>query len=148
MVISEFMLVYLAEKQDLTDAEVVYAIRNGKTRDRRTMRQLPLLLTALLAEISWTHHLIILEKCKDPLERELYIRTSKRHSWSYRVLMNQISNQTYEKTMTSQTNFDKNLPERLRPEAKLAMKDDYAFSFLELDEEHSEHELERAILCR
>jgi predicted nuclease of restriction endonuclease-like (RecB) superfamily len=105
-------------------------------------------LTALLAEISWTHHLIILEKCKDPLEREFYIRMSKRQSWSYRVLMNQISNQTYEKTMTSQTNFDKNLPERLRPEAKLAMKDDYAFSFLELDEEHNEHELERAILCR
>lgn len=42
-------------------------------------------LTALLAEISWTHHLVILEKCKDPLEREFYIRTSKSHGWSYRV---------------------------------------------------------------
>ena len=105
-------------------------------------------LTALLAEISWTHHLVILEQCKDPLEREFYIRMPKSHGWSYRVLMNQISNQTYEKTMTSQTNFDKNLPERLRPVAKLAMKDDYVFSFLELEEEHGEHELERAILSR
>lgn len=105
-------------------------------------------LTALLAEISWTHHLVILEKCKDLLEREFYMRMSKRNSWSYRVLMNQIDNQTYEKTLISQTNFDKNLPEKMRPEAKLSMKDDYAFSFLELGEEHSEYELERAILSK
>jgi predicted nuclease of restriction endonuclease-like (RecB) superfamily len=105
-------------------------------------------LTALLAEISWTHHLVIMEKCKDYFAREFYIRMSKRNGWSYRVLMNQIDNQTYEKTMTSQTNFDKNLPQKLLPEAKLAMKDDYAFSFLELGEEHSEQELERAILAK
>lgn len=105
-------------------------------------------LTALLAEISWTHHLVILEKCKDSLEREFYIKMSKRNSWSYRVLMNQISNQIYEKTMTSQTNFDKNLPEKMRPKAKLAMKDDYAFSFLELGDEHSEYELEHALLSK
>jgi len=105
-------------------------------------------LTALLAEISWTHHLVILEKCKDPLEREFYIRMSKRHGWTYRVLMNQISNKTYEKTMLTQTNFDKSLPEKIKPEAKLSMKDDYAFDFLELADEHTEHELERAILSR
>ena len=62
--------------------------------------------------------------------------------------MDQISNQTYEKTMTSQTNFDKNLPEKMRPEVKLSMKDDYAFSFLELGDEYSEYELEHAILSK
>ena len=48
--------------------------------------------------------------------------------------------------MVSQTNFDKNLPAKMRPEAKLAVKDEYAFDFLELGEEHSEHELECAIV--
>jgi predicted nuclease of restriction endonuclease-like (RecB) superfamily len=103
-------------------------------------------LTALLAEISWTHHVYILEKCKDPLEREFYMRVSKRNRWSYRVLLNQIDNKNYEKTMSSQTNFDKSLPEKLRPEAKLAVKDKYAFDFLELGDQHSEYELERAIV--
>lgn len=103
-------------------------------------------LPAVLAEISWTHHVYILEKCKDPLEREFYIKMSKRNSWSYRVLLNQIDNQNYEKTMRSQTNFEKNLPEKMMPEAKLAMKDEYTFDFLELGDEHSEHELERAIV--
>jgi predicted nuclease of restriction endonuclease-like (RecB) superfamily len=103
-------------------------------------------LTALLAEISWTHHVYILEKCKDPLEREFYMRMSKKNHWSYRVLLNQIDNKNYEKTMSSQTNFDRNLPEKLRPEAKLAVKDEYTFDFLELGDEHSEHELERALV--
>lgn len=103
-------------------------------------------LPALLAEISWTHHIYILEKCKDPLEREFYIRMSKRNRWSYRVLLNQIDNKNYEKTMSSQTNFDKNLPEKMRSEAKLAVKDEYAFDFLELGDEHSEYELEGAIV--
>lgn len=105
-------------------------------------------LTAMLAEISWTHHLVILEKCKDQLEREFYIRMSKRNGWIYRVLMNQISNKTFEKMMATQTNFDKNLPETMKMEAQLAMKDDYAFDFLELADEHKERELERAILNR
>ena len=67
---------------------------------------------------------------------------SKKTVGTYRVLMNQISNKTYEKTMVSQTNFDKNLPEKMRPEAKLAVKDEYSFGFLELGDEHSERELE------
>jgi len=103
-------------------------------------------LTALLAEISWTHHVYILEKCKDPLEREFYIRMSRKNGWSSRVLLHQIDNQTYEKTMLSQTNFDKNLPEKMRPEAKLAVKDEYSFGFLELADQHSERELEQAIV--
>lgn len=103
-------------------------------------------LTTLSAEISWSHNVAVLEKCKDILEKEFYIRMSKRNSWSYRVMLNQIDNKTYEKTMASQTNFDKNLPEKMRPEAKLAVKDEYVFSFLELGEEHSEYELERAIV--
>lgn len=103
-------------------------------------------LQTLSAQISWSHNVAILAKCKDLLEKEFYMRMSKRNSWTYRVLLNQIDNKNYEKTLISQTNFDSNLPEKMRPEAKLAVKDEYAFDFLELGEEHSEHELERAIV--
>ncbi len=60
--------------------------------------------------------------------------------------MNQIDNKNYEKTLPSQTNFDTNLLEKMRSEAKLAVKDEYAFDFFELGEEHSEYELERVII--
>ncbi len=103
-------------------------------------------LTALLSEISWTHHQVILEQCKDPIEREFYIRMSKRNGWSYRVLMNQINNKSFEKVMVSQNNFDSHLSTNLHPEAKLAVKDEYSFGFLELADKHNERELERAIV--
>ena len=103
-------------------------------------------LTTLSAEISWSHNVAILSKCQDPLEREFYMKMSKKNGWSYRVLLNQIDNMAYEKTMISQTNFEATLPIKIVPEAKLAVKDEYALGFLELGEEHSEYELERSIV--
>ncbi len=50
--------------------------------------------------------------------------------------------------MSGGLNFDRTLPARLRHQAKLAVKDEYTFDFLELGEEHGEKELERAILAR
>ena len=102
-------------------------------------------LQTLSAEISWSHNVAILSKCKDRLEREFYIRMSKKNGWSYRTLLNHIDNKTFERTIISQENFDTNLPEQMRAEAKLAIKDEYTFDFLEIGEDHSERELERAI---
>lgn len=102
----------------------------------------------LVALIGWGHNIVIMERCKDPLQREFYIRMTRRMGWSRSVLIHQIENQTYEKTLISQTNFDATLPEPIRDQAKLALKDEYLFDFLELGEEHSERELERAILAR
>jgi predicted nuclease of restriction endonuclease-like (RecB) superfamily len=60
------------------------------------------------------------------------------------VLIHQIENKTYEKTLLNQTNFDRTLSEEMRDRAKLAVKDAYTFDFLELADEHSERELEKA----
>jgi predicted nuclease of restriction endonuclease-like (RecB) superfamily len=105
-------------------------------------------LQQLVAEIAWGQNIVIMERCKDPLEREFYLRMTRRTGWSRSVLVHQIANQTYEKTLLSQSNFAETLPESAQTEAKLALKDEYLFDFLELGEEHSERELERAILAR
>ncbi len=108
-------------------------------RDRET-------LTPLVAEIGWTHNLVIMEKCKDDLEREFYIRMTRKYGWTKTVLIHQIENQTYEKTLLSQTNFEQTLSEELQQQAKLAVKDEYTFQFLELGDAHSERQLEAALL--
>ncbi len=105
-------------------------------------------LQPLVAEIGWTHNLVILEKCKDDLQREFYIRMTQKFGWTKNVLIHQIENKTYEKTLLNQTNFDRTLTEEMRDRAKLAVKDAYTFDFLELADEHSERELEKAILTR
>src|SRR3972149_3489616 len=77
--------------------------------------------------------------------REFYIRMTKKFGWTKNVLIHQIDNKTYEKTMLNQTNFSKVLPEKIRNQAKLAVKDEYTFDFLELGEEHTEIEKVKSI---
>jgi len=105
-------------------------------------------LAPLVREIGWSHNLAILERCKDPLEREFYLRMTRKFGWSKNVLIHQIDNQSYEKSLLGQTNFDQALTPELRAQAKLAVKDEYTFDFLELGEEHSERDLERALIAR
>lgn len=102
----------------------------------------------LVAQIGWTHNLVIFQRCKEPLQREFYIRMTRKFGWSKNVLIHQIENQSYEKSLLGQTNFDQALTPELRTQAKLAVKDEYTFDFLELGDEHSERELERALIAR
>ena len=103
-------------------------------------------LQPLVGEISWTKHLIIMGRCKNILEREFYIRMTRKFGWSKNILIHQIDNKTYEKMLINQTNFNKTLPAKVRNQAKLAVKDEYTFDFLELGEKYGEAELERALI--
>lgn len=105
-------------------------------------------LQPLVGEIAWAHNLVIMSKCKAPLEREFYLRMTRKFGWSKNVLIHQIDNQSYEKSLSGQTNFDQTLTPELRVQAKLAVQDEYTFDFLELAEEHGERELERALITR
>lgn len=103
-------------------------------------------LQPLVAEISWSHNMVIMEKCKEDLERQFYIQMTKKYGWTKNVLIHQIESKSYEKFLLNQTNFDEAVPERYKHQAKLAVKDEFSFEFLELAEEHSEKELEQALI--
>ena len=103
-------------------------------------------LRTLSREIGWSHNVTIFQKCKENLERNFYIQSVKKFGWTYRVLDNNIDNKTYEKFLLNQTNFDKTLPESIKSQAKLSVKDEYNFDFLELGDEHSEYELELGLI--
>ncbi len=81
--------------------------------------------------------MIILERCKNDLQREFYIKITKKFGWTKDVLINQLEAGAFERFMANQTNFDKAVPERHRHQAKLAVKDEYTFDFLELNDEHT-----------
>lgn len=103
-------------------------------------------LAPLVREISWTKNVIIMEKCKESPEQEFYIKMTRKYGWTKDVLKNHIENKSYEKYLINQTNFDETLPEKYVNQAKLAVKDEYVFDLMELSEEHSEKELERALV--
>lgn len=103
-------------------------------------------LAPLVREIGWSHNLVILEKCNDNLEREFYLRMTRKFGWTKNVLIHRIENKDYEKTLLNQTNFEQTVSPEIRRQAKLAVKDEYTFDFLELGDEHSERQLEQALV--
>lgn len=103
-------------------------------------------LVPLVREISWSKHITILKKCKNNLERQFYILAVKKYGWTKNVLIHQIENKTYEKYLLNQTNFEQTLPETIKSQAHLAVKDEYTFNFLNLSDEHSESQLENALV--
>lgn len=104
------------------------------------------ILQPLVAEISWAKHLLIISKCKDPQERLFYIVQTRNNSWTKAVLEQQLKVQAYRKTLTAQHNFADTMVAAQLPAATLALKDEYTFGFLALTPEHSEYELEQALL--
>ena len=103
-------------------------------------------LQPLVGEISWSKDIVIISKCKDDLEREFYIKMTKKYGWSKNVLIHQVEGQAYERFLLNQTNFDKSLAEKYKYQAKLAVKDSYSFDFLEMSEDYSEREMELGLM--
>ena len=100
------------------DLQVEFPGRNGFSPQHMwLMRQFCLeyhdkpILQPLVREISWAPNRVILGHCKDYLSREFYLRATARFGWSKAVLQHQIDNQSYEKYLLGQTNFDPAAPD-------------------------------------
>ncbi len=62
------------------------------------------------------------------------------------MLSHHIDSKAYERWLLGQTNFDTTLADPLKDRAKLTVRDDYNFDFLELAEPHLERELEEMLV--
>ncbi|MCL2032149.1 MAG: DUF1016 N-terminal domain-containing protein [Methanomassiliicoccaceae archaeon] len=63
-------------------------------------------LQPLVGEISWAKHVVILNRCKDNLERQFYIMSAKKFGWTKAVLIHQIDSRSYERHLLNQTSFE------------------------------------------
>jgi len=63
-----------------------------------TYKNLPK-LSALLREISWSHNLAIMSRCKADEEKEFYLKLCIGERFSFRELERQISSSVFERTM-------------------------------------------------
>jgi predicted nuclease of restriction endonuclease-like (RecB) superfamily len=79
-------------------------------------------------------------------ERQFYILATKKFGWTKDVLIHQVEQKSYERYLLGQTNFDDNLPEKIKDQAILAVKDEYNLGFAELIDGHSEADLEQALV--
>jgi predicted nuclease of restriction endonuclease-like (RecB) superfamily len=100
----------------------------------------------LAGQIPWFHHCVLLDKVKDPTEREWYIRQTFENGWSRNVLVHQIQTGLFERQGKAVTNFTLTLPPPQSDLAQQLLKDPYNFDFLSLGKEFHERDVERSLL--
>ncbi|WP_265581075.1 PDDEXK nuclease domain-containing protein [Methanofollis aquaemaris] len=100
----------------------------------------------VLAQITWYHTVTLLDKVKDPVQREWYIRRTIANGWSRNVLVHQIERGLIRREGRAVTNFSETLPAEQSDLALQTMKDPYIFDFLRMGETVRERELERGLI--
>lgn len=100
----------------------------------------------LVANLPWGHIDLIFSKVKELEKRLFYIQKSIERGWSRGVLEEEIKFDSYTKHLNFQSNFLKTIDEKNLVEYRLEFKDEYDLSFLELEETHTERQLENALV--
>lgn len=99
-----------------------------------------------LMGVPWWHHVTILTKCKQPDEALYYVQATQTYGWSRSVLTHQIESGLWQREGKAITNFAHTLPAVQSDLARQLLKDPYTFDFLSLTPEHTERELETALI--
>ncbi|MHB8787465.1 MAG: PDDEXK nuclease domain-containing protein [Thauera sp.] len=102
-------------------------------------------VSALLRQLPWTHHLIILSQSRRDEERDFYLRTAIREKWSKRELERQFKAALFERAVLSPAKVSP-LVTQIHPQALNVFRDVYLVEFLALPEAHSELDLHRGLL--
>ena len=105
-------------------------------------------LSALLRELPWTQHMIILGQSKRPEEQEFYLHRCIEERWSSRELERQFRQALFERTVLHPPKLSTALREIHGVAAGGVLKDAYFVEFLDLPTAHSEADLHRGLLAR
>ncbi len=98
-----------------------------------------------LAQLSWYHHITLLDKVKDKKERSFYINKTIENGWSRDVMVHQIESKLFKRQGRISSNFKDIL---IPPQSELVQqifKDPYKFDFIYLGEEAKERDIEDAL---
>lgn len=99
-------------------------------------------VSALLTQLSWTNHLLIMSGSKSAEEREFYIKLSIRERYSSRQLERQMDSGYYERFMLSQSKL---LPEDVEFHQNPFL-DSYVVEFLDLPDSFHESDFRKALV--
>lgn len=106
----------------------------------------PLIMQAALAQLTWYHHITLLDKIKEPEIRNFYTQKTAENGWSRNVMVHQIESGLHKRQGALTNNFKLTLPAYDSELATQLFKDPYQFDFLMLAEEAKERDLENALM--
>jgi predicted nuclease of restriction endonuclease-like (RecB) superfamily len=101
------------------------------------------IVSSLLTQLSWTHHSILISRCKTEAERLFYLQLAVTERYSTRELDRQINSSVFERTRLA----DAKLPQTSHPKPFTGIfRDSYILDFLNLPPNHSENDLKTALV--
>jgi predicted nuclease of restriction endonuclease-like (RecB) superfamily len=100
------------------------------------------IVSALLTQLSWTHHHILMSRCKTEEERLFYLQLAATDRYSTRELDRQINSGIFERTRLA----DAKRPIAQTPNLTGVFRDSYVLDFLNLPPSHSEDDLQTALV--
>jgi predicted nuclease of restriction endonuclease-like (RecB) superfamily len=102
------------------------------------------IVSALLTQLSWTHHSILISRCKTEAERLFYLELATTERYSTRELDRQINSGIFERTRLA----DAKLPQTSHPKPFAGVfRDSYVLDFLNLPPNHSENDLKTVLVA-
>ena len=126
-----------------------YSVRNLKYMAKFALRFPDKeIVQAALAQITWYHHIALMDKVKSADEHIWYAEQVAKNGWSRNVLVHQIESGLYQRQVLAEkvSNFESRLPS---PQSELAvqtMKDPYIFDFIPFKEDMVERDIEQALV--
>jgi predicted nuclease of restriction endonuclease-like (RecB) superfamily len=134
----------------LTTAQIDKILRgdslSGINTPSVTAKLMSDILTGFLC-ISFSHHIVLLDKCKSLEEMTFYIIQSSTQYWSVNILEHQIKSDLYGKQGKLPNNFSETLPEYLKPSAIQVFNDEYLVDYMNLQGNEDEREVENRIVA-
>ncbi len=101
-----------------------------------------------LAQITWYHHISLISKVKDKIERAFYIKETAENGWSRDVMLLQVQSGLFERKGKSINNFSNTLPSPQSDLAVSVFKDPYNFGFVAFSEKQNEIDIERQLTSK
>ncbi len=96
--------------------------------------------------ISFSHHILILNKCKSEEERFFYITETASEFWSVSILEHKIESNLFTQRGKLPNNFEKTLPKQIKPSALKIFRDEYLMDFMTPAEAEDERTLEDKVV--
>ena len=126
-----------------------YSVRNLKYMAKFALRfPEKKIVQAALAQITWYHHIALMDKVKNADEHIWYAEQVAKNGWSRNVLVHQIESGLYQRQVLAEkvSNFESRLPSPQSELAAQTMKDPYIFDFIPFKEDMIERDIEQALV--
>jgi predicted nuclease of restriction endonuclease-like (RecB) superfamily len=130
----------------------------GKKTRPSTKRQLGQSLTGLINKseyipsevllgIGFTHHVLLMQKCRTMNERRFYMQQTSANKWTVPLLQHHIESGLFRRKGAIASNFETTLPPAIKDHALDSFRDEYLLNFIAISEEDHERVLESELVA-